>query len=241
MPNSFFKFKQFIVYHDRTAMKVTTDTCCFGAWAAIEMEKAKLKIKNVLDIGAGTGLLSLMIAQKNKVHIDAVEIDQDAAEQAKENVLLSPWKDQLGIYNRDILSFRPDKNYECIICNPPFYENELASDREKKNLAHHSTGLTIAQVLGVINQCLANGGVFFLLYAFKRKEQVERLITSQGLHLTEQVILRQSVNHAPFRTMVMGTNQTAGEINSREISIWNDKQQYTEEFRDLLKDYYLYL
>ena len=160
MANPYFQFKQFTIHHDRFAMKVTTDSCFFGAWVAEEIKKEKRKIKNALDIGAGTGLLSLMIAQKNKIEIDAVEIDKDASQQAKENIEASPWKNQIHIFNEDIVSFQPGKKYDCIISNPPFYENELASEKQKRNIAHHSEQLTISEVLRVIKNHLDEEGFF---------------------------------------------------------------------------------
>jgi tRNA1Val (adenine37-N6)-methyltransferase len=241
MPNPFFRFKQFTVYHDRSAMKVTTDSCFFGAWAARELQRSGLQIDNVLDIGTGTGLLSLMIAQKNEVNIDAVELDEDAAQQARENVSVSPWKSRIKIFNQDVVSFHPAKQYECIVCNPPFYENELASAYEKKNLAHHSSQLRVEQVLQFIKLNLKEDGLFFLLYPFKRQDEIAQTISSTGFHIGQQVMLRQTTKHPPFRTMVMGTTRPTDKISTAEISIWNDKQEYTDAFTDLLKDYYLYL
>jgi tRNA1Val (adenine37-N6)-methyltransferase len=241
MANSYFQFKQFTIYHERCAMKLTTDSCFFGAWAAEEIQNSKVKIQNVLDIGTGTGLLSLMIAQKNQIKIDAVEIDKEASIQAIENIKASPWKDRIKIFNEDILSFQPAKLYDSIICNPPFYENELASLNKKKNLAHHSEQLIISQVLSIISTQLKEDGLFFLMYPFKRKEEIEKLFKQQNLHLLNSVILRQSVKHSPFRVIVMGTNKKADGHHSATIAIWNEHQQYTDEFVDLLKDYYLYL
>lgn len=241
MANPYFQFKQFIIYHDRCAMKVTTDSCFFGAWVANEMQKEKLKIKNVLDIGAGTGLLSLMIAQKNKVEIDAVEIDVQASQQAKENVESSPWKKQIHIFNENILSFQPNKKYDCVISNPPFYENELASRIKEKNIAHHSEQLTIAQVISIAKNHLKENGLFFLMYPFKRKEEVERLAHKNELYLTDSIVVSQSIKHPPFRIIAKGATKKINDSNSSSISIWNKYQQYTIEFTDLLKDYYLYL
>lgn len=241
MANPCFQFKQFTVHQNRSAMKVTTDSCFFGAWAAREMENGEWKMENVLDIGTGTGLLSLMVAQTINAQIDGVEIDKDAAEQAKENIRSSLWPDRIKIFNENILSWQPTKKYDCIICNPPFYENELASVHEKKNLAHHSSQLTISQVLEIIKCNLKSDGVFFLLYPFKRKEEIEKLVRLNDLYVGKQVVLRQSSNHPPFRVVIMGANWQPDKIISIETSIWNDRQQYTEEFVELLKDYYLYL
>jgi tRNA1Val (adenine37-N6)-methyltransferase len=240
MANNYFRFKKFTIHQDRTAMKVTTDSCFFGAWAAEAIKNEHWQIKNVLDIGAGTGLLSLMIIQKNSLEIDAVEIDSGAAQQANDNIEASPWKDRIHVFNEDILSFQPGKKYDCIISNPPFYENELASQTQKKNIAHHSVQLTIAQVLKIIKLYLNEDGLFFLMYPFKRREEIEKLFQANGVHVMDSVILSQSTKHAPFRIIVKGSNKTStGRTGA--ISIWNEHQQYTPAFIDLLKDYYLYL
>lgn len=241
VPNPYFQFKQFTIHHDRCAMKVTTDSCFFGAWTANEMQNEKLNTRNVLDIGCGTGLLSLMIAQKNPVNIDAVEIDPEAAEQANQNAASSPWPGRIDIFNEDILTFEPAKKYDAVICNPPFYENELASGRDKKNMAHHSSRLTIAQVLDQIKSHLHDDGCFFLMYPFKREKEMKELFSQKQLYPAKKLYLRQSIQHAPFRTIVMGRQKNFSEATEESIAVWNEHQQYTERFRELMKDYYLYL
>ena len=101
-------------------MKVTTDACLFGAWAATEIEKEKWKMKTCFDIGTGTGLLSLMMTQKNNILIDAIEIDEEAAEQAKENIAASSWAAQITVIRENVANCMPAKKYDCIISNPPF-------------------------------------------------------------------------------------------------------------------------
>src|SRR5215203_894207 len=246
MPNSYFKFKQFTVYHDRCAMKVTTDSCFFGAWAAQEIKSSNPdrypeKIKNVLDIGTGSGLLSLMIAQNNEVKINAVEFDAEASGQARENIEASPWKNKIEVFNSDIRSFHPQKKYDCIICNPPFYENELASGVPKKNIAHHSKELTISDVLQFIKVHLTEDGIFFLMYPFKRKYKVDEMLRQNELYVTNLVMLGQSVKHSPFRIIVKGSNKKIDRTEPVTIAICDENQQYTNVFTRLLKDYYLYL
>src|SRR5215203_3558425 len=160
MSNPYFRFKKFTVFHDRCAMKVTTDSCFFGAWAADQIQRSKVNIQNILDIGAGSGLLSLMIAQKNAALIDAVEMDGAAAGQAKENIQCSPWKNRINIQQENILSFEPSHLYDVIICNPPFYENELASGNTEKNIAHHSEELVFSDLVRLIAKHLSNSGLF---------------------------------------------------------------------------------
>ena len=142
-------------------MKVTTDACLFGAWATNEMQG--LNLAHILDMGTGTGLLALMVAQKTHASIDAVEIDPAAAEEAEENIKKSPWLDRIRLMQQDIRTFVPGKLYDVIICNPPFYENELASENVKKNLAHHNTEWSLREVFDNIYRLLNAKGTFFLL------------------------------------------------------------------------------
>ncbi|HUC82458.1 MAG TPA: methyltransferase [Flavisolibacter sp.] len=240
MPNTYFQFKQFTIHHDRCAMKVTTDGCLFGAWCAEEIKKGKKKIENALDVGTGTGLLSLMVAQKNEVEIDAVEIDAEAVGQAKENIAASPWKDQVSITNADVLLWKNTKQYDCILSNPPFYQNELRSDKAEKNTAHHDTGLTLDQLFVFIKNSLQPDGIFFLLLPAKREEEVEQLLNNQGLFINKKIVVRQTTQHQPFRLIIKGGKMKAATV-VEEMAIKGEDNQYTPEFIALLKDYYLYL
>ena len=244
MSNSYFQFKQFIIHQDRCAMKVTTDACLFGAWVAEEDKSEKIITKNVLDIGTGTGLLSLMYAQKNSLaDIDAIEIDEDAYAQAKENVAASPFAERINVIHDDIKRFTFSKKYDCIISNPPFYEKEISSDNEKKNIAHHHSGLLLEELLGIIKGNLSSSGTFYLLLPFKRNEEIKKIILKQDLFVSKIVFVKQSTKHNYFRMMIAGklNQEDHAETLIEEISIWDDQQQYKEEFKELLKDYYLYL
>ena len=224
-------------------MKVTTDACLFGAWVANEVESEKLKVESVLDIGAGTGLLSLMLAQINDdVLIDAIEIDKDAADQAKENAVSSPWNERINIINADVKGFSFKNKFDLTISNPPFYENELRSETERKNIAYHSDSLKLQELLYTIKTNLSADGNFFLLLPYKRNDEIKRLFKDHQLHISKLLLIRQSVKHDYFRIFIKGNlNAEEKEIEFNEMSIWDDNQQYTNEFTELLKDYYLHL
>ncbi len=239
MGNPYFQFKKFTIYHHQSAMKVTTDACLFGAWCAREIENGKWKIENLLDIGTGTGLLSLMIAQKNNIVIDAVEIDGSTAEEARNNVLFSPFKDQIQIIKTNILDFE-NTGYDVIVSNPPFYENELESQSKEKNTAHHGYGLKWEELFGIINKKLTDTGKFFLLLPYKRKTDLEILLEKESLHANNIVLVKQSVQHSPFRILLQGSKQKSQIIKST-LAITDEQKKYTSEFTGLLKDYYLYL
>lgn len=239
MGNLSFQFKQFTVFHNQCAMKVTTDACLFGAWVAKKMSEKNWKGKKLLDIGTGSGLLSLMIAQQNNLCIDAVEIDALAAEQASGNFSSSPFGNNLKIIHSDILDFK-QKDYDCIVSNPPFYEAELTSPKQEKNVAHHSRQLKWKELISIINQKLTHDGTFFLLLPFKRKKEMEILLETHQLFINEIITVQQSHQHLPFRCMMMGSKKVST-LTCNDLSICDDKKQHTPAFVQLLKDYYLYL
>ncbi len=219
-------------------MKVTSDACLFGAWVA-----EKLKVGNVLDIGCGTGLLSLMLAQKCNVEIDAIEIDDEATAQAIENTAACSFKNSIQIFNTDIRDFHSEKKYDVIISNPPFYSTELKSSSAKKNVAHHSDNLSMEELLDAIKKNLSGDGVFFLLLPFKRDEEIRNMLHEKEMTIVQITLVRQSIMHDYFRLMLMGKidNNIPEEITFDEISIKDEREQYTEEFVRLLENYYLYL
>jgi tRNA1Val (adenine37-N6)-methyltransferase len=244
MSNAYFQFKQFTIHQDHCAMKVTTDACLFGAWVANEVKSEKVKVKNVLDIGTGTGLLSLMYAQKNaNIFIDAIEIEKETYEQAKENITASPFTDRINLIHGDTKKFSFTKKYDLIISNPPFYEKELRSVDQKKNIALHNSGLSLEELLSVIKSKLSVEGIFYLLLPYKRNEEIKKVLFEKDLSILKIIFVKQSTNHDYFRIMLTGKLKDKNEIETiiDEISIWDHRQQYTEEFKELLKDYYLYL
>jgi tRNA1Val (adenine37-N6)-methyltransferase len=222
-------------------MKVTTDACLFGAWVASIADK---NASYALDIGAGTGLLSLMLAQQCKAETDAIEIHEDTAGQARDNFDSSPWKDRLSCFDGDAkyMAFALARHYDIIISNPPFYENELQSGNQQKNLAHHSTQLQLEDLLIILRDSLDAAGRFYLLLPYKRQEEIEKLFAKSDLTIIHKVLMRQSTKHGFFRIMLEGKKGKSNEeAVVEEIAIKDNHDQYTAEFASLLKDYYLYL
>ena len=219
-------------------MKVCTDACLFGAWVANELQEAA--VKNILDIGAGTGLLSLMLAQKTTASIDAVEIDTAGFEQAKENIAKSPFKDRIEIINADITQFNPEKKYDYIISNPPFFEADLKSGDEKKNAAKHDTALTYAALLKAIEKNLSTDGLFAILLPYHRSNYFETASLQLNFHLVKKIGVKQTPKHDYFRSILIFSRQSTMSTQI-EITIKDESGNYTGEFISLLKDYYLYL
>lgn len=223
-------------------MKVTTDSCLFGG--LISNSAKEEKVKAVLDIGAGTGLLSLMYAQKNpEAIIDAIELDKKAAEQAAENIVASPWSDRIKIIHADARTFPYQRKYDIIISNPPFYEKELKAGGSQKNIAHHNEGLLLHELLEIIKKNLKPDGTFFLLLPYKRNKELETLIKRLELFIQQIVFVKQSVNHDYFRMIITGKpkNNETTETTIDELPITDKDGNYTSKFKTLLRDYYLYL
>lgn len=244
MPNPWFQFKKFMIRQDRSAMKVTTDSCLFGAWTAMQLKQSPTSEKKLLDIGTGTGILSLMVAQENpEIKIDALEIDADAAAQAVENVDATSWKEQINIIKADVRTIDLPGKYDYIISNPPFYQNELASLNQLRNSAHHGTDLSLDELFPLIKLHLVENGRFFLLLPYKRSRLIQELPGKYDLSVEHMVLVKQSVQHGYFRIMLSGYigKQPGQEIRIDELAITAEQGEYTQEFRNLLQAYYLHL
>lgn len=239
MSNTYFRFKQFTIHQDRCAMKVCTDACLFGAWVAALAVNSGGQVESVLDIGTGTGLLSLMLAQKTRAHIDAIEMDEAAAEQAADNFENSPWKERLQVISGDARLVHLGRKYDLIISNPPFFENDLKSTDAQRNLALHSKELSLAELMSVIKSHLAPTGKLAVLLPYHRKDAFEQIAAKAGFFPVEEVSVKQTPKHSYFRATLL-FSATAESALHKDITI-HDGEEYTVPFTDLLKDYYLKL
>jgi tRNA1Val (adenine37-N6)-methyltransferase len=238
MPNHYFEFKQFRVEQDQCAMKVCTDACLFGAWTVSKMKELNIDAKSVLDIGTGTGLLSLMMAQSNEAIIDAVEIESGAAIQAAANFQLSKWNHRLKVIHANVQSLHDSTPcYDFIISNPPFYEQDLKSPDSNKNLAHHSAALGLEAFAASVNTLLHPNGYFAVLLPYNRKAIFLTIAENQGFFLAESMDVQQTENHPHFRTMMLLSRKKQAAKNSSMIIKINNA--YSPAFRALLTPYYL--
>jgi tRNA1Val (adenine37-N6)-methyltransferase len=241
MANPYFQFKSFTVYHDRCALKVSTDSCIFGAWLASLVSNHPLGIHKALDIGAGSGLLMLMLAQKFEGNIDGIEIDRDSYEQATENINASPWYNRLQLFNADIKLFQIPQQYDMIFANPPFFEGDLKSVSEQKNLAKHDDGLTLPDLLEVTNRNLTGKGLFAVLLPYHRTGYFEQLAANYDLFVSRKLLVRQTAAHPWFRSALFFTRNNKGISPAEYLTIYASGHSYSGEFQQLLKEYYLYL
>lgn len=218
-------------------MKVCTDACILGAWFAEKTPSYSL----VLDIGSGTGLLMLMLAQKHKGEIRGIELDLAAFRQLKENITRSSWKDDLQAFPGDVRNYVFPHQFDFIISNPPFFEGDLPSLSGTANLAKHSSELTLAELLTVIDTNLESAGTFGILLPYHRVDYFIGLAVSRGFFLREKLLVRQTLRHDYFRGILHFSRRPENFVPTTELCIKNDAGVYTEEFVELMKDYYLYL
>ena len=217
-------------------MKVTTLACIQGAWLP---NFSPLK---TLDIGAGSGLLTLMVAQHYNCTIDAVEIDREAFGQLTENIKNSPWKKRIKCYQDDISSFSTHCNtkYEFIISNPPFFSNQLRSGNNKKNLARHDTGLTIDSLLYSTLPLLSTGGKISLLLPPFETDKLMNACADFEFFVSDQLVIFDSPKK-DAKAIVSYLSKEKTRLCINKIFIKKETGEYSSSFVNLMKDYYLYL
>lgn len=219
-------------------MKVCTDSCLFGAWVSKCL--GENMISNLLDIGTGTGLLSLMLAQKFKeVQCHCIEIDKEAAEEAKLNFDNSMWSKRFEVFNQDFRSYSSNIKYDLIICNPPFFSNQLTSQDDKRNAAMHSSNFSLKDLFKYSSSLIAEDGYLACLIPFNRTNETVEIIEENGWYITNATYVKQTSKHDSFRTMLLCKKEPI--ILVEEIITIKENQVYTTEFSALLKDYYLFL
>lgn len=230
-----FRFKKFAVHQENSAMKVCTDACTFGA-----IIQAK-NPKHILDIGTGTGLLALMLAQRfHNSKIDAVEIDDGACSDAKKNFQASPFSEQLEIHKDSIQNYSKNskQKYDLVISNPPFYKNQLTSPNEKRNIAHHSSVLTLLELTTLTLMFLEEEGAFWVLLPPVEMEKLRVVCKNHGLYIHTAYQIKHNENKPVFREIVE-FRKTRNVNPAISVLCIYENANYSSTFAALLKDYYL--
>ena len=239
MANSWFQFKEFKIEQAGAAMKVSTDACIFGAFVASEFEGRAFE--NILDIGAGTGILSLMLAQKLTGILTAIELDSASAAQCRENFENSPWPERLSLIEGDARQVELVNKYDLIISNPPYFSNALISPVAERSMAKHEEALSPESIMAMANRYLAHDGYIALLYPNLRGIEIKKALNSAGFHLNKHLLIRNNPAKQPkWVVLIASRNNRAIPVN-RELILKDEAGNYTGEARKLLKDYYLYL
>jgi tRNA1Val (adenine37-N6)-methyltransferase len=236
LPNSYFQFKQFRVEQGRAAMKVCTDACVLGAYAEVD------GAARILDVGTGTGLLALMVAQRNgEARIDAVEVDEGAYGQAVDNVLASPWADRIRVVRSRIQDHAPGCRYDLVVSNPPFYENYPKRPRAAQNVALHGEDLSLPELAVAVHRLLGPAGRFVVLLPPYQAGRLQELLTPLGLFPLDTLHLHDRPGVPPIRRITTYTFGTPGTCPETNLCIRDATGTYTADFVQLLKPYYLYL
>lgn len=227
-----FQFKQFTVRQERAAMKVGTDGVLIGAWAPIPDG-----CRRILDIGAGTGLIALMAAQRCAgAVITGVEADAASAEQARENVVSSPWSDRIEIVGGRIQDYVPAERFDLIISNPPYYDGSLVCPDAERTMARHTLSLSFGELMASARRLTAPDGRFAVIVP---AESVAALVAAGDMHLVRRCDVRTKSTKAPKRTMLEFSPSFHGAPAFGELVMFDDKGAATAEYKSLTGDFYL--
>ncbi|MBA3830190.1 MAG: methyltransferase [Taibaiella sp.] len=235
MSNTYFQFKQFRVEQGACAMKVSTDACIQGAWTPANDTTHK-----ILDIGAGTGLLSLMVAQRCNARIDAIEADARAAAQAEENFAASPWNARLSLVHQDVRQYVAADKYDLIICNPPFFQNSLLGDNTERNIARHTINLSYSDIASVLERMLDDNGYASIMLPLAAHEEWVSILAKIGWHIHGRLsVFPKAGSFLPNRIISLCGRNEPFEIEEQSLYIRSGDNTYTSAFKQLLRPYYL--
>ena len=235
MPNTYFKFKQFTISQTHAAMKVGTDGVLLGAWADIS------NANRILDIGTGTGVIALMLAQRNATAlIDAVEIDTPSAKQAEANAAKSHWGNRITIANKSFQDFvaESDNWYDLIVSNPPYFEQSLKSPFEHKTLVRHNDTLPYDELLNGISRLLTNKGKFCGVFPYTEGNVFIAKATTYGLFCNKRLNIQSKPNRNTLR-MLIQLEMEKKPIEESTLCIHDLEGNYTDEYNQLTADFYL--
>jgi tRNA1Val (adenine37-N6)-methyltransferase len=234
-----FQFKEFTIHQDKTAMKVGTDGVLLGAWCSVESYP-----DTILDVGSGTGLIGLMMAQRcDAMTIDAVELDQNAFEQTIQNFETSDWGDRLYCYHSSFQEFakemiEEEEAYDLIVSNPPFYTDEFETQDEARNKARFTTSLSFKDLIDNASKLLSSLGRFAIIIPIKEKQEVVSLALEKQLYLHRACHVK-GTSDSEIKRCLLEFSFEKKIIKEEELVIEISRHNYTEEYKELTRDFYL--
>ncbi len=236
MSNPFFRFKQFTVFHDRCAMKVGTDGVLLGAWVPDG------PYRRILDVGTGTGLIALMMAQRYKdASVDAVEVDEDAALQARDNVMASPFRERVRVWHKDFMEFESHEAYDLIVSNPPFYADDLKNPDPQRSMARHSGSLNYESLLERSFGMLSMEGQIALVVPSQCRPLVLSAAFRNHLEILRETVVRTK-SGKPAKRLLLLLSRCG--VRPRipiqdELLLLSDDGARSEAYQNLTRDFYL--
>ena len=239
-----FQFKQFSIWHDQCAMKVNTDGILLGAWSQLH------SAQNIADIGTGTGLIALMLAQKDhdygcikKASITAIEIDPKAAQQASFNVEQSPWHKQVNIVELSFQQYAEQSNerFELLVSNPPYFTNSLKAPDKSRDTARHNDSLSFSDLLTSAQTIATEDAHFYLILPCEEADKLLSIAGQHGWFLSHHCLVSTVTDKQATRSLLQLTNQEVSSVKTSNITIRDRNNNYTQEFVELCRDYYLFM
>ena len=235
MANGYFQFKQFTVHQQHCAMKVGTDGTLLGAWALASESPCR-----ILDIGTGTGLIALMMAQRYpQAKVTAIDIDDGAVRQAKENVSASPFADRINVIKADVLTIEEEEKYDSIVCNPPFFEDSLTCPDPQRTEARHTVSLGYRQLMEAAFRLLKDDGHFSLIIPSDCRERLESEAHLRGFFLSRVCSIQTTPKKAPKRYMIELSKQPVNEVDTTNGILESSPQVRSDWYRELTKEFYI--
>lgn len=238
MSNKFFKFKRFTVFHDRCAMKVGTDGVLLGAWTDVD------NVRNIVDVGSGSGLIAMMLSQRNEsAKIVAIEIDGAAAAQALENIESSPFMENIVVETISFQEFANHSNmkFDSIVSNPPFFTNSLLSPTDSRSKARHAYSLSLEELLFNSKKILTDRGTLSFIYPYSEFELIKKIINDNRWYIHRQTdIYPKKESQYPKRVLLeLALYPPLEFVSIDKLVIEVERHKYSEEYISLTKDYYL--
>ena len=229
-----FHFKQFSLYHHRSTMKVGTDAILLGVWTDVQ------GVDKALDVGTGSGILSLFLTARSDLRVDAVELDQDSFEEARDNFDASPFSDRLTPIHADFNGFvkQSSKKYDLIISNPPFFINDRKPEKAQKRQARHTDTLTYEQLIDGACELLNPNGRISVVLPYREGQQFIRLAAERGLFVQRQMLIFPMPCKEPNR-MNLQLSFYPNPVQQEKFIIRTEEGSFTRQYVSMLDDYYV--